>query len=201
VRVFVLVSLLGCFGFSQAEVTFHDGVVVLRNGVVVLRTGEIVSGKISVASFQLALVEKDGVRQVYPAHLVDKIRLYDEEHNINRKFISIQSDITNEFSLYEKIVVGAATVLRKPKLLTWQASQVTVLDHTQFEYFVMWEDEIVPINKVKRVFFNNWNRMVADELSSYVKDERLHLYETADVIRLIKYYNQSIRRKLLLADL
>ncbi len=193
-RIFVLVSLLGCFGFSQAEVTFHDGVVVLR-------TGEIVSGKISVASFQLALVEKDGVRQVYPAHLVDKIRFYDEEHNINRKFISVQCNIANEFSLYEKIVVGAAIVLRKPKFLTWQSSPISVLDHKQFEYFVMWEDEIVPINQVKRTFFNNWDRMVADELSSYVKDKRLNLYDTADVIRLIKYYNQSVRRKLLLADL
>ena len=193
-RVVLLIVLLGCFGVSQAEVTFHDGVVVLR-------TGEIVSGKISVASFQLALVEKGEVRQVFPAHLVDKIRFYDEEHNINRKFISVQSNISNEFSLYEKIVDGAAIVLRKPKFLTWQSSQVSVLDHTQFEYFVMYEAEIVPINQVKRAFFNNWNRMVADELSSYVKYEHLNLYDTADVILLIKYYNQSVRRKLLVADL
>ncbi|MEP2667995.1 MAG: hypothetical protein ABJH04_03310 [Cyclobacteriaceae bacterium] len=193
-KVFLLISLIGCFGVSQAEVTFHDGVVVLR-------TGEIVSGKISVASFQLALVEKDEVRQVFPAHLVDKIRFYDEEHNINRKFVSIQSKITKEFSLYEKIVNGAAIVLRKPKFLALQSSQVSVLDHTQFEYFVMYEGGIVPINQVKRTFFNSWNRMVAYELSSYVKDEHLNLYATADVILLIKYYNQSVRRKLLLADL
>ncbi|MCB0490879.1 MAG: hypothetical protein KDC93_00535 [Cyclobacteriaceae bacterium] len=189
-----LISFLGCSSFCQAEVTFHEGVVVLRTGV-------IVSGKISVASFQLALVEIGDTRQVYPSHLIDKIRFYDEEHSINRQFVSVSSDLTKEFSLYEKIVAGAATVMRKPKSSTWQSTKVTVLDHEQFEYYVMWNGEIVPINKTKKAFFDEWNIMISDQLASYVKEVHLNLYDTADLIRLIQYYNQSVRHKPLLAGL
>lgn len=196
-KILVFVTLTFLFATvtaSGTEVTFHDGVVVLQNG-------EIISGKIAVTSFQLALVEIADKRNVYAAHQVDKILFYDAGNNINRKFVSVESEITNGYSFYEKILVGEASVLRRPKLSVWQTSKITVWDHEQFEYYVLWQERVIPVNQVKKTFFDTWDDMLNAELSAYVKNQHLSLYNTADVIHLVQHYNKRIKRKPLLAGL
>lgn len=183
------------FGQAYAN-NYYDGVVVLSNK-------EVIVGRVSVVSFQVVVVESSASRDVYPSHQVREVRFFDKEHNINRKFISlpISDNFANEFSFFEEIVFGEALVLRKPKRNSCINETLSVLDHSDFDYYIVWEGNLIPTNRFSKEVFPQVRQLYETEVTSYMADKKLNLYRAGDVIELIRFYNKIVKSAKFLADL
>ena len=160
------------------------------DGVVVLRDQQILNGQVAIHKREnLILFRLEDKVTVYPAHKIQNVFYYDQNADINRKFVSIANLEHGyaEYQLFEIVLRGPVTVLRKERF------HLNHEDHEDFNYFTLYRDEIVPIKQFRKKVYPHLSDCDPFEFSAYEVKERLNLNSTKDAISLIKFYNQLVR--------
>jgi hypothetical protein len=126
---------------------------------------------------------------VYPAHKIQNVFYYDQNADINRKFVSIANREHGyaEYQLFEIVLRGPVTVLRKERF------HLNHEDHEDFNYFTLYRDEVLPIKQFRKKVYPHLSDYDPFKFSAYEVKERLNLNSTKDAISLIKFYNQLVR--------
>lgn len=160
------------------------------DGVVVLNDQQILTGQVAIHNRQNLILFKVGEKvTVYPAHKIQNVFYYDQNADINRKFVSIANHNRGfaEYQLFEIVLRGPVTVLRKGKL------HLNAEDHEDFNYFTLYRDEVLPIKQFRKKIYPHLSDCDPFKFSAYEAKERLNPNSTKDAISLIKFYNQLIR--------
>lgn len=158
-------------------------------GAVVLSSREILSGKFSVnLAHDLLLFQDGGKVSVYPAHEVERIHYYDQAANINRKFVSFRQrkNAMIIHRLFEVVVPGCVSVVRTCSLPLEKDPDNALA----FRYYLTFEGEIVPICKFRSKLYP-YLAGSSKALDSFIGENNLDINKTADVIRIVKFYNNG----------
>jgi hypothetical protein len=157
-------------------------------GSIVLSNEEVITGEVAIHAKQdVVLFRNEGMLTVYPAHKIQKVFFYDQRADINRKFVSLVSDGYgyHQFKIYEIVLYGEVTVLRKEKKFSdWDSPK-------DFNYFILQNQKIVPIKYFKRKIFPSLIAKDQFAVVSFVNDEKLNPNSLADIIQIIAYYNKA----------
>ena len=159
---------------------------VWYNGVIVLSNEVVLCGQVAVHANHDIVLYKSGEKvDVYPAHRVLNIFFYDQRAAINRKFISVAQYRQNieEYKLYEVVLRGELTVLRKEKM--YARSQ-----HNDFAYYIKYKDKILPLKQFRNKIFPSMRSN--NDLSLFMKREHLNPNLAKDAILLIEFYNELV---------
>ena len=160
------------------------------DGVVVLRDQQILNGQVAIHKREnLILFRFEDKVTVYPAHKIQNVFYYDQNADINRKFVSIANLEHGyaEYQLFEIVLRGPVTVLRKERF------HLNHEDHEDFNYFTLYRDEVLPIKQFRRKVYPHLSDCDPFKFSAYEVKERLNPNSTKDAITLIKFYNQLVR--------
>jgi hypothetical protein len=176
---FVLL-LVGVPAHSAPQITWHEGSLVLSDGVVK-------QGELSFQTSEVVLFRDAESFMVYKPHQVASFYFFDREANMNRKYFSIgASQVTSRF--YEVVVWGKLWVVRQLKsafLIHHQPS-----DKFDYQYFIYDQDRLTDLKQFKRLVLPTLT-FQNSELFTLIKEKGLDPNQKADVIRIVKYYNQS----------
>ena len=160
------------------------------DGVVVLRDQQILNGQVATHKREnLILFRLEDKVTVYPAHKIQNVFYYDQNADINRKFVSIANLEHGyaEYQLFEIVLRGPVTVLRKERF------HLNHEDHEDFNYFTLYRDEVLPIKQFRKKVYPHLSDCDPFKFSAYEVKERLNPNSTNDAITLIKFYNQLVR--------
>jgi len=159
-----------------------------HEGSVVLKTNEVLLGEISVEpQYDLILYRSNGKVEVYPSHRIHSVYFFDEDANINRKFISLkQGDgFFNHHQLYEIVVWGEVNMYRKQKTLTGNHP----LDAEGFNYFISNRDKLIPLHKFRSSVYPYLLESAGSQLSVFMDKNNLNPNLPANAIIIIQFYN------------
>lgn len=176
-KLFLVAGLLMLVVPSRAQQWFE--------GVAVLEDRQVVAGTIARQSADLILIRKSDGVAVFPAHRLSSFRFYDPVQNINRMFVSGVEGEYRSARFFEVVVAGEITVMRDQSVFSEDIDECRAKD---FRYFLRGPaGTILPIRTFRRDFL----RTIAGALS---EDElsRFSSNEPADVIRMIRLYNQRL---------
>jgi len=178
-----LLSFTICKLLAQ-ENTWHQGSVVLPSQ-------EVLVGEISSRGIHDAILFRSN-KQVYvlAAHKIQSVQYYDSQANINRRFISIRecNVVWRVHKLYEVVVQGEVSVLRKPKTRSTQP-----LDTEDHIYYVRLQSEIVDLKSFRSKVYPTLARNGGQMLSLYMFEQQLNPNLSAEAIRIIQYYNALMK--------
>lgn len=183
-KILLLCLLLINFRLFSQQPAWHEGSVVLK-------TNDVLAGKISIEPlYHLILFETDDIRTVYPAHRLQAVYFYDKSSNINRRFVSLgdRDPVRQEYRLYEVVLQGEVTLLRKQKIKARYPS-----DALDFDYFILYEDEIVSLRKFNRRVYPSLQTHVGRNLEEYVVANHLRTTNDVNAIRIIEFYNRLMK--------
>jgi hypothetical protein len=158
-------------------------------GSVLLQNGNVLYGEISFWTGRDALFLSEGdVVMAVPAFRIQSFSFFDDESEIERKFVTMPSThgAATTFQFYEVVVDGTISVLRQQHLY-WYSLRLQMSD---YDYFVVKDDQFMPINKFRRELYHDLKRN-SSALAAFAARERLSLYNIEDNIRLIEYYNEQ----------
>lgn len=168
--------------FSQ-DPEWHEGSVVLT-------TREVLKGKINLHElYDVVTLNNGDDMKVFPANRIHSVYFYDAKANINRKFTSIQHSSHGAFSSYqifEVVLSGEIRVLRRLKSNLSDPSD----DASGYHYYYQIRHEIVALHKFKSKAFPIMVR-TCESLLPYVEQNKLNPTFSADVIRIIDFYNKT----------
>src|SRR6187431_568064 len=91
-KYLVIPFLLIYQALSAQELTWYKGVVVTANR-------EVLIGEVSIQSVDLLLFRNSQTTGVYPAHKIQSLRFYDQDADINRRFL-ILNDVKPGFNRF-----------------------------------------------------------------------------------------------------
>jgi hypothetical protein len=190
VKAFAFIFLF-LFTFS-VQASFSES-PVWYEGSLVLKTNQVLKGQLSVQStHDLILFKSDNKLMVYTADKINSFFFYDGASNINRKYISLEEKI-NAFTsnhLYEIVLNGEVKVVRK---LIFPFSDPSD-DGNSYNYFVLSDNELMTLNKFRtKVYPALLTR--SETLSRFMEDNKLNPNHRADIIKIVDYYNKTIRTK------
>jgi hypothetical protein len=140
-------------------------------------------------SLDVVLVQHDATRTVYPSHKISSLYYYDASADINRRFVSLkeQSTLYNHYRLFEIVVQGEVSVLRKQKTRSDHPS-----DELDYIYYVSYKDELVLLSKFGKKIYPELKSSMS-KLNEFVESNNLRDYDDANSIRIIDYYNRQLR--------
>lgn len=190
----IVLLLISATGFAQPT---------LYRGVAVLQDGTVFTGDVSILSYQLVCLGADNEQVILAPHKISQVRYYDSESNINRKFISIKtpSIVTDVYILYEEVLYGAVSVVRKPSSF-YNASKLSLADHEAFDYFARTSsDKLISLKKFRSTLFPKFREELGERMENYISENHLDIYDTADVIQIIQYYNKAVAGQEVIAGL
>jgi hypothetical protein len=170
---FVLLSI-ECL--SQEEIWFC--------GVVVTAGEEVLQGELLFhpKNDMLVIRQQDQVK-VLTSDLVKSFRYFDESANINRKFVSLTAEGMDHPGIYELIIPGDISVLRKMK----RSAGPSPSDQGGYRYFFYEHGKLQPIEKFTRRLYPSIRMWLIKE----EKEFHLNRNRMADAIRYIQLYNQK----------
>jgi hypothetical protein len=174
----ILLSILVTPSFAQSESDWKQGSVVLINNQVLV--GDIMLH----LDFNTLLIKDDGHVTVLPARKVNSFRFYDEPSNINRQFLTIGNRTEDIF--YELVLKGSYKVVRKLK----RVHEPRADDKEDYEYFIMSQKEMVPIEAFKKKIFPLLVSSIP-ELEEWVELENLKLNTPDAAILIMKEFNNQ----------
>lgn len=165
-----------------------------------LESEEIVTGTFYFDEKQDLLYQKRDSRKVsFPVFKLKSLHFYDEEENINRKFIKIKTDRSISkfpYQLYEVVVGGEMKVLRKRKPYDYpldpgeEKLSKEKEEVYNYHYYVYRNGVIYPSNRFyKEVYplLMNENLAVASEL---LESKDFNLRSLSSIIQFVEGYNQ-----------
>lgn len=159
---------------------------VWHEGALVLRKKEVLKGELAIER-ELILLRYNGQVNVYPAHKVDAVYFHDTKANINRRFASFGSGRGSQSHLYEIVLQGQVSVLRRPRNGTTGHSEAE-----DYHYFVRHDERITRLNDFRRKVYPLLLRSAGRILSIYISDHHLDPNRRADAIRVIEFYNHVV---------
>ena len=123
------------------------------------------------------------------------IYYYDDSAGINRRFISLKenSALHNHYQLFEIVVRGEVSVLRKQK--TRWANPSDALD---FTYYVSYLDDVVLLRKFGKKIYPQLKSSM-EKLDDFVSANHLREYDSSNSITIIEFYNRQLRDELITA--
>lgn len=164
---------------------------VWYEGVVVLESGELIKGNLSFPSFELVFaVTEQGERVALPVDKIKLIRCYDPLLNANRRFDSFPVDegYHQTRKLFEVVVKGTVSVLRRPTNLYLEISEI---HHLDYNYYFLTKSQ--SIKEFRNFYGEGLNQMkieVGDVITDYIRENHLRPTQMADIIMIVKFYNE-----------
>ena len=188
-KIFFCLLLVNPLTTKAQSLKWYDGSVVIA-------TGNVIIGKMAVEpSLNVLLVEQNNIRTVYPAHKIKSLYYYDDFADINRRFISLRdkSTLHNHYQLFEIVVQGEVSVLRKQETRYLKPS-----DALDFTYYVDYRDDLMLLKKFgKKVYPQLKSSM--ETLDDFVSSNHLREYDSSNSITIIEYYNRQLRADMITA--
>jgi hypothetical protein len=160
-------------------------------GSVVLSTCEVLVGKISIKdNYDLILFEQGEKRMVYPAHKIKSLYFYDRRDNINRRYLSLNWDdgVRSGTHFYEVVMTGRVDVLRRKKASALSQHSAAL----DFNYFMRYNDELIALKKFERKVLPKLRSEADTRLENFIAANNLRPDLSANVMRIIKYYNSLV---------
>ena len=116
---------------------------------------------------------------------------YDDENNINRRYLSLKEDdgVRASYHLYEMVITGKVDVLRRKKASAFEEHS----DALDFNYFVRFDNELVTLKKFKRKVYPQLRAEPDDRLENFVSANKLRADLPTNAIRIIEYYNSMVK--------
>ncbi len=186
---FCLLLLNPVFIFAR-ETAWHEGSVVLK-------TKEVLVGEISIEpNYDLILHRVKGKVEVYPAHKIHSLYFYDEEANINRKFISLkEAGLFNHHQLLEIVLRGEISIYRKQKACTGNSPS----DANDFCYYTYHHEQLIDLLKFRSQVYPQLIGSSGNRISIFINKNKLNPNSSADAIKIIEFYNRLEKDDQLLA--
>ena len=184
IRVFSFLLFLSVHILQAGPIHWHTGSLVLVDGSV--RVGEVSV----VGEFDLVLFHDGDLVTPYPAHKIRSLCFYDQQADINRKYISvIDNGESISFNwLFEIVVQGEVSVWRRQKKFSSGAD-----DGLDYNYYVCWNRAIYPLIKFRRVIFPGLIKNSPPQLQEFMAQYKLNCNRDSDAIRIIDFYNHQTR--------
>ena len=177
-----------------------------QQGVILLLSDEVVTGQFSLnLRHQLVIRKKDKGTEIIPVHRIRSFRLYDEEKNILRKFKVLEEGQNSRGSLkriFEVVINGEVEVIRKRSMglvshvgQKYAGNSAIDLNEEAFNYvyFILYKDSIIPLLKFRRKVILQLALEERTSLERFMKANKLSSSNAADIIVILKFYNQQLR--------
>ncbi len=160
------------------------------DGVVVLTDNRVITGAISVAQDVLLMKEGNERVNVFPAYKISSFRFHDSTANINRHYLSLshKERIFQTRYFYEIVVWGNTSVIRKEHQTVYK--QTANADAEHFDYFVLLDQEIIPLKKFKVKAYPRL-QSIHPSLAETVMQQKLNPNCLADAIRIVQLSNKK----------
>lgn len=182
-RVVLLFMLTTCSFASFAEEWYQ--------GSVVLKSKSVLRGEISVRhGYDVIFFRVSDQVSVIPAFKIAFINLFDESLQAQRRFVSLNIGLgaSHSFKFFELLVDGEVSILRR-ELTVWYSLH---LDLTDYEYFVLYNDEILELHKFRKKIYPTLLENSEGALESYVKTNQLSAKTLEDILEMTEYYNNYV---------
>lgn len=157
-------------------------------GSIVLNSREVKAGELSVdARLNLVLFRNGDRVEVYAAHRIEAVQYFDPKTNVNRKFISVVDAAVGSrvASLYEVVVSGEASVLRKPSNIPHRR----LSDGYDYSYYIRVNEVLYPIQSFRGKVYPVLISKAGSEFTASVQRQRMNPNQPSDAIRIIEYFN------------
>ncbi len=180
----VLVLLMTTFSFSSFGEEWFKGSVVLKSKSVL--RGEIsVKHGYDVVFFRVA----DQV-SVIPAFKIAYLNLFDEQNEMNRRFVSLAIGVGagRSHQFFELLVDGEVTILRR-QLTLWYSLH---LDLTEYEYYVLYDQEITALHRFRKEIYPTMIAKSNGAIETYRKTNKLSPKTLTDILDMTEYYNNYV---------
>lgn len=178
-----------CLLFVNFNTTSLVAEIVWHKGSIVLQTKEVLVGELSVDPLhQIVLIKQaDETVSVFSPDKIIQICFYDEAANINRRYITHQTNaFPARFSLLEVVLAGEVIVLRSQKTgTTWSNS-----DRDDFDYVIIFQERLFPLRQFRTKVFPALQEKHGMKLESFIQRNRFSVNEPADCIGIIQFYNK-----------
>lgn len=181
-RILLLLTAIG-FCFS----VYASGSLKWNAGILVTIDGQVQQGELAFQVSEIVLFRTAGEVTVYPANKVHSFRYYDQEENINRKYVSHLSAYGRNASFYEVIVVGEVNVMRLLKSQRITDRKKSDLD--DYDYFVLLEENLINLKQFSNKVYPNLVYR-SEQIPFLVKEQHLNPNQKADAIRIVQLYNK-----------
>ena len=183
VRPFVLLILFCCAVFCVYSQGWYKGIVYLNNGGVV--SGEIAHTP-GTDHILLGFGDEEPA-MVLPCFRITSFSFYDDEAELERKFISLRTTIgaAKPYYFYEVVTEGALTVVRKQLNLWFSLRDETI----EFDYYILNNGEVIPIHDFKDALYPSL-KSSSTMLSDFAKKNKINPARIRDAVRFIEYYNE-----------
>lgn len=187
---------IAAIGFCTT--TYASELLKWNAGVVVLDDGQLRQGELAFQVSEIVLFRTEGKVTVYTANKIHSFRYYDQEQDINRKFVSRASTFGRTAIFYEVVVVGEVSIIRKLK--TQIIANRKISDKDDFDYFVLFQNNLFTLgqfrNKVYPGLIAKWGQII-----DLIKQRHLNPNQKADAIQIIQLYNKVAFAETLVAGI
>src|SRR5688572_15188119 len=139
-------------------------------GSVVLSDQQVMVGEIALyPTHHVIMLRTDDGIITLPAKKISSFFFYDASANVNRKYVSRlnQESTFQQHQLYEVVLTGAITVLRKQDV--WSQG---VHDANDFNYFVLYDNKLIELQKFKRIVYPDLIKQ-SEKLLLFVQENHL----------------------------
>ncbi|MEK6780610.1 MAG: hypothetical protein AABY93_02835 [Bacteroidota bacterium] len=190
-RILLLVVLISW----GANVAASD-LVKWSQGIIVMVDGEVRQGELAFQVSEIVLFRDAGVVTVFPANKVRSFRNYDQEENINRKFVSRASQTGRIASFYEIVVWGEVSVMRKLK--SQVISNQENSDKDGYDYFICFQNNLVNLRHFRSKVYPNLISS-SSQMEVLISCHHFNPNNKADAIQIIQFYNRVTYTETLVA--
>lgn len=160
-------------------------------GAIVLADQQVLTGEFCVqVVFDLVLFRDSNSVNVFPAHMISSLQVYDQGANINRRFVVQQTTEHGftEYRMFEVVVHGALSVMRRQKV---SAGDLQTLSNVyDFDYFIVLDHETWFLQQFREKVYPVILRSCDADMSGFIRDHKLNPNDAAAAIALIQYYNR-----------
>jgi hypothetical protein len=167
-------------------------------GSVVLKSKSVLRGEISVKhGYDVVFFRVADQISVIPAFKIAYLNIYDEQMDAHRRFVSLNIGVGagKSHQFFELLVDGEVSILRR-QLTLWYSLH---LDMTEYEYYVLYDEEIDGLHKFKRKIYPTLLEKSDGALESYVKEHQLSAKSLDDILEMTTYYNTWTNTKFQIA--
>ena len=167
-------------------------------GSIILKSKSVLRGEISVRhGYDVVFFRVSDQISVIPAFKIAYVNLFDEELQAHRRFVSLNlgSGASRSFQFFELLVDGEVSILRR-ELTVWYSLH---LDLTDFEYFVLYDEEITELHKFRKKVYPTLVDKSEGALENYVRLNQLSPKTLEDILDMTQYYNTYVTTKFQIA--
>jgi hypothetical protein len=189
-RVVMLFLMTTCSFASFAEEWYQ--------GSVILKSKSVLRGEISIRhGYDVVFFRVSDQISVIPAFKIAYVNLFDEDLQAQRRFVSLNIGVgaARSFQFFELLVDGEVSILRR-ELSVWYSLH---LDLTDFEYFVLYDEEIHDLHKFRKKVYPTLINKSEGALESYVTTNQLSPKTLEDILDMTQYYNTYVTTRFQIA--